>query len=319
MESSVNLNHAPIIQSVKNRIVKLGPKSSVLRLMLKAHGQMHGFGVRFSDAAIAITRGKQEIDLPMNHFVEVPITMECFDDFFRSIEPKQRDGRSVLDFSVPGLHLYQRVGIAFHFPGLPEEDSMEAYTAWYQPGPGDVVWDAGAHAGATSYFLSQAVGPTGKVYAFEPDESNYAYLLKNIEMHGLTNVIPVKKGLAGKTGKVVFQADGTMSAGIQDYLLYSERGNSVEIDAISLPDACVEFGSVPAYVKMDIEGAEVAVIEGAAEFLKEHPISFAIESYHPLAEGQLTYEVLDRIFPEIAYQVESSARFGQMFTWAKPR
>jgi precorrin-6B methylase 2 len=51
-----------------------------------------------------------------------------------------------------------------------EEDSMDAYTAAYRPQPGDVIWDVGAHAGATSYFFAQMVGPAGRVYAFEPDE-----------------------------------------------------------------------------------------------------------------------------------------------------
>ena len=45
-----------------------------------------------------------------------------------------------------------------------EDDCMDAYTASYRPGEGDVVWDVGAHAGMTTYFLSQMVGATGRVY-----------------------------------------------------------------------------------------------------------------------------------------------------------
>ncbi|HJZ97200.1 MAG TPA: FkbM family methyltransferase [Candidatus Solibacter sp.] len=283
---------------------------------MKAKARVHGFRLTFSDAAITIRRGGQALSLPFSHFVEVPITLECFDDFFRSVEPQQREGLLVLDFSTPGLHVYRRGGIAFHFPGVPEEDSMDAYTHWYRPRPGDVVWDAGAHAGATTYFLSQAVGDAGRVYAFEPDEVSFEFLLRNIAAHKLTNVVPVNKALTDKTGTVTFQSDGTLSAGIKDYLLYADRGTSVKVPAISLPDACEEFGGVPNYVKMDIEGAELAVIEGAREFLKRHPIHFAIESYHPM-DGDFTYKALDRIFPTLGYEVESSAQFGQMFTWAR--
>jgi len=39
---------------------------------------------------------------------------------------------------------------------------MDAYTHGYAPQPGDVVWDAGAHAGATAYFLAQMVGPAAE-------------------------------------------------------------------------------------------------------------------------------------------------------------
>ena len=312
----MNLKHAPVIQSVKSVLVEMGPNASIVRLLLKANARLHGFHVSFSNQAIAIRRGKDELDLPLDHFVEVPIIMECFDDFFRTVEPKERNGRWVLDFSVPGLHVYRRGGVGFHFQGVPEEDSMEAYTHWHSPRPGDIVWDAGAHAGATTYFLSKAVGPTGRVYAFEPDERAHSYLMKNISLHNLDNVIPVKKALCGNSGKVIFQSDGTVAAGIRDYLLYSKRGTSVEIQGVSLPDACQEFGCVPSYIKMDIEGAEVAVVKSAADFLREHPIEFAIESYHPV-DGDLTYKALDLLFPAFGYQVESSARFGQMFTWAK--
>ena len=47
------------------------------------------------------------------------------------------------------------------------------------------------------------VGLTGKVYAFEPDDTNYEFLLRNIELHQLTNVIPVKAALSGKTRQPV--------------------------------------------------------------------------------------------------------------------
>ena len=193
---------------------------------------------------------------------------------------------------------------------------MDAYAHWYQVKPGDVVWDVGAHAGATTYFLAQAVGQTGHVFAFEPDARNFQYLCENISRHRLSNVTPVKKALSGSTGTVKFQADGTMSAGIREYLTYQDRGRTVEIEALSLPDACSETGGVPAYVKMDIEGAEVAVIDGAALFLRDHAVHFAIESYH-LIDGEMTYKALDGLFPTIGYDVYSSDSLGQMFTWAR--
>ena len=71
-------------------------------------------------------------------------------------------------------------------------------------------------------------------------------------------------------------------------------------------------------MKMDIEGAEVAVIEGAQSFLRAHPIHLAIESYHRI-NGELTYRALERLFFGIGYGVHSSHEFGQMFTWAEPR
>lgn len=102
------------------------------------------------------------------------------------------------------------------------------------------------------------------------------------------------------------------------------RGNMAEerlfkdVQTISLADACDELGEVPKYVKMDIEGAEVATIQGSQRFLSDHPIHFAIESYHRI-NGELTFKPLERLFRGIGYEVRSSNAFGQMFTWADPR
>jgi len=307
---------APFAQAIKNFVIRQGPGSLAVRVALSAHARANGFRMRFRPGCISFRRAGREMILGSAQYVQVPNMMEAFDLFFATIYPKSVEGMETLDFSRPGTHRYRKSGAEFCFPSVPEDDVIEAYTCEYMPIPGDVVWDAGAHAGASSFDLSRAVGPSGKVFAFEPDDSNYEYLLKNIAMHGLANVVPVKRALAGRTGPVTFQMDGSMSAGIRDFLLYRDAGDATTVEGISLEDACAEFGC-PAFIKMDIEGAEVAVVRGSAEFLARNPIHFAIESYHPV-DGELTCVALDRLFPTIGYKVQSSDRFGQMFTWASP-
>ena len=68
---------------------------------------------------------------------------------------------------------------------------------------------------------------------------------------------------------------------------------------------------------MDIEGAEVDLVEYAQDFLKAHPIHFSIESNH-CVNGELTCKPLERLFSGIGYKAHSSDAFGQMFTWADP-
>jgi hypothetical protein len=109
-----------------------------------------------------------------------------------------------------------------------------------------------------------------------------------------------------------------MASGIRDFVVYSDTKHNKEVPTISMEDACKELGCVPSYVKMDIEGAELSFIEGAKEFLKSHPVNFAIESYHRV-NGEYTYKKLDPIFAEIGYDYVSNDRFQQMFTWARPR
>lgn len=305
-----------VAQSIKNYLVRLGPRNPVVQAALRVHARRRGFQVAFPSTGICIRRKDCNLILNDQQYVQVPIMMECFDLFFETIRANEENGAKVLDFSQPGLHEYSKRNISFYFPSVPEDDVMDAYTKEYLPKEGDIVWDAGAHAGATTYFLSELVGPTGRVYAFEPDESNYAYLLRNLDKHRVSNVVPVKRALSNTTGEATFNMDGTMAAGIREFLVYSGTGKLVSVETVSIEDACNQYGCVPTYIKMDVEGAEIAAIEGSKAFLRQQSIHFAIESYHRLGETY-TYTLLDSLFPKIGYAVESAKYCGQMFTWAK--
>ena len=308
-----------MIQRIKDYLVSLGPGNPLTQAALSLHGRRQGYKVDFSDPTrIWLEKGNRRLALAKRDLTFVPIMMEVIDLFFDSIVPTMVDGKETLDFSAPAFHVYKRNGMGFFFPSIPEEDPLDQYTYWYTPKPGDIVWDAGAYSGATTCLLASMVGPTGKVYAFEPDDLNFAYLEKNIAHHGITNVIPVRKALSGTTGTTTFFMDGTMASGIRDFVVYSDTKHNKEVPTITMEDACKELGCVPAYVKMDIEGAELSFIEGAKEFLRTHPVHFAIESYHKV-NGDYTYKKLDPIFEEIGYEHISSDVFKQVFTWAKPR
>ena len=308
-----------MLQKLKDYLVSLGPENRATQFALRLHGRREGFAIDFSDPTrIWMQQGRRRLALARRDLTFVPIMMECFGMFFGSIVPTQEGALETLDFSQPAFHTYRRSGMGFYFPSIPEEDPLDQYTYWYMPRPGDIVWDAGAYSGATTCLLASLVGPTGKVYAFEPDDLNYTYLMKNLAHHGITNVIPVRKALSGTSGTASFFMDGTMASGIGDFVVYSDSKHMKQVPTLSMEDACNELGCVPAFVKMDIEGAELSFIEGAREFLKSHPVHFAIESYHRV-DGDYTYKRLDPIFAEIGYEHLSSDHFQQMFTWARPR
>jgi FkbM family methyltransferase len=308
-----------LLQAVKDYLVGLGPDSRLTQTALTLQARRLGFKLDFSDRTrIWLEKGNRRLALARRDLTFVPIMMQVIDLFFDSIQPSVVDGTETLDFSQPAFHTYKRNGVGFFFPSIPEEDPLDQYTHWYTPKPGDIVWDAGAYSGATTCLLASLVGPTGKVYAFEPDDLNFAYLEKNIAHHGVTNVIPVRKALSGTSGTATFFMDGTMASGIRDFVVYSDEKHSKQVPTISMEDACKELACVPTFVKMDIEGAELPFIQGAKEFLRSHPVHFAIESYHRV-DGEYTYKKLDPIFEEIGYEHLSSDEFKQMFTWARPR
>jgi FkbM family methyltransferase len=160
------------------------------------------------------------------------------------------------------------------------------------------------------------VGSAGRVVAFEPDRSSLVCLERNIRDQKISNVTIVRKAIDAKTGTAYFNADGTMGAGLVDYSVYSNTGQRTAVEVLSLEDACGQFG-VPQFTKMDIEGAEIAVIRSAGEFLKAHPMHLAFDSYHRMRDGRFTWMLLEPLLRSLGYEVGTSADFGQMFTWAR--
>jgi FkbM family methyltransferase len=306
-----------MIQQVKTYLVKLGPESLLVRLALKFHCRRNGFVTQFLDKKITIRRGVREMILADKDFYLVPFTLNCFDQMFEDIESTASEDPSVLDFSNPGSYHYSQYGLTLSFPGMPEDDCIGAYTHWYKPEPGDLVFDIGAHAGLTTCQLARMVGSDGRVVAFEPDPNSLLWLEKNVLDQNISNVTIVPKAIDANTGTAPFNADGTLGAALLNRTVYGHTGGQVEVPTLSLQDACAEFGN-PQFMKVDIEGAEVAVVQSAAEFLSSHPINLAFETYHRTRDGRFTWILLEPMLRDIGYDVYSSAEFGQMFTWARP-
>ena len=306
-----------MFKALKARLLQAGPDSALLALIFQVQAAVLGVRAHYAGNQIILTHGREKMLLKRADLISVPFVVHTWKGFFATFDAPVVEGKFLLDFSRPGLHRYRKSGLSFHFPAVAEDDSMAAYTASYMPQPGDVVWDVGAHAGMTSYFFSKMVGEGGRVYAFEPDETNVAFLQRNLASNGVTNVTVVKAALAGTSGTANFCMDGTMNAGLSAFLSFSATKRNVEVRTVSLEDACRELGSIPAYIKMDIEGGEVDAVRGAVHFLRNHPIHFAVESNHVL-NGEYTSRPLERIFKEAGYKGWSTEEFGQLFTWAEP-
>jgi FkbM family methyltransferase len=306
------------VQRLKDWLVSLGPRNSLVRWSLRAHAWRQGFRVRFRDQQIVISKGNAAILLNERDFILVPIMIENFDMFVSTIEGEAGQFGSTLDFSKPGPQQYKRWNVSLVFPGIPEDDSIDAYTHRFKPTEGMTVFDIGAHAGLTTYLLAKMVGESGHVYAFEPDELSRGYLEQNLARSGVSNVTVVPAAVGDRCGVSQFTMDGSMAAGLTDYVIYPDNGARKDVEVVTLQEFCRRIGKIPDYAKIDIEGAEVAAIEASLDFLRQNPIHFAFDSYHRMRDGSRTYQRLEPLFRSIGYNVESSAEFGETFTWATP-
>jgi len=136
-------------------------------------------------------------------------------------------------------------------------------------GPGMVAFDVGAHIGEYTVLFGSAVGSGGCVHAFEPDLKVLPFLHDNVEINHLTNVTVNGVAMADTKGSESFtpQTDATASSLTRFAKL--EQGRAVEVPTTTI-DAYVEEARIEMLhaLKIDVEGAEVAVLQGGSRTLQ---------------------------------------------------
>jgi FkbM family methyltransferase len=134
---------------------------------------------------------------------------------------------------------------------------------------GDVVLDIGAHIGYYTLIFAKLVGERGKVFAFEPEPTNFALLSKNVEINGYRNVILVQKAVSDKTGRIKLYLCKDSTAIHNIHNLGNGR-QSIEIESIRLDDYFKNYDGKIDFIKMDIEGAEGVALQGMSSLLSKN-------------------------------------------------
>lgn len=135
---------------------------------------------------------------------------------------------------------------------------------------GMVVYDLGAHIGYFSMVMSRCVGPSGRVFAFEPDPTNMRALVRNLEARHARNVTVVSKAVSDRTGTVRFAAFEFSSVSHIANPRTPADAVLLDVPSIALDDFVYGHGNPPpTLIKIDVEGAEGRVLEGAVKLLRE--------------------------------------------------
>lgn len=136
--------------------------------------------------------------------------------------------------------------------------------------PGFVVCDVGANIGTYSLPLARLVGERGHVLAFEPNRSTRACLRQNLRQNLLHNVsvVPAAAGPASGSARLVVTAD---NLGEVHLASPAQRGD-VTVDVATI-DAEVERRGLRRvdFIKLDVEGFELAALRGATRTLAANP------------------------------------------------
>ena len=166
----------------------------------------------------------------------------------------------------PARGLRRRGGLGF----LPRFAAMSLEERFLQTLnlEGKTVYDVGGYEGVLTLFFASRVGPSGRLITFEPNPRSCARIRENVRLNGFTNVDVRQLGLGARAmrASLVFPADeaarGSLVADIQDQIRHEKSASAIEIDIDSL-DHQIELGLPhPDFVKIDVEGLELDVLEG---------------------------------------------------------
>lgn len=139
--------------------------------------------------------------------------------------------------------------------------------------PGDVAIDVGAHIGFFAVQMAEAVGPEGAVYAFEPLERNAAMLERSIAENGFGPRLRLERAAVSSqsgTSRLHFAAETLNTGGA----VLSEAAVTGLGALQSATVSTVRLDEYPCrrpvrLLKMDVEGSEPSVVDGARRLLVE--------------------------------------------------
>jgi len=130
--------------------------------------------------------------------------------------------------------------------------------------------DVGGHIGTTSLPYSRLFS---HVIAFEPNPVSHGFFAENIRRNGIHNITLFNKGAFNKTTTCMVRRHGESSG---CYYIEECGKNERSIDTMKLDD--LEYKSPVDFIKIDTEGSELYVLEGATETIAKYKPLIQVET-----------------------------------------
>jgi len=148
--------------------------------------------------------------------------------------------------------------------------------------PGDICYDIGAFRGYTAGVF--ALAGAGAVLAFEPMPENQETIRKVFGMNPNLPLTVIPKAVAEAEGEQVLEIHRDQSMNRLGSVPGSGGGERIRVETTTVDATASQTGKRPTLMKIDVEGAEEAVLQGAAKALKESVRAVFMEIHHAEAE-----------------------------------
>lgn len=172
---------------------------------------------------------------------------------------------------------------------------------------GEQVLDIGAAVGYYTLLAARLVGPTGRVVAFEPDPINLQFLRAHVQQNALSQVRVLPLALADQTSTARFGSGTGTGTG-----RLCPQGET-EVSVRRLDDVAAEMGLHPQHLKIDVEGAEMAVLRGGEQLIREWRPTIFLSTHEGIVPGihraccELLAEWGYQLTPIIAGNIEGAS------------
>jgi len=177
---------------------------------------------------------------------------------------------TILDGPGRGLRINLHGSAVTFATGTAERPLQEALARELKPGA--TFYDIGANIGFVTLIAARLVGPTGRVVAFEPVPKNVAAIRENLALNGIDWADVHETAMARHSGTAsLIVSDVSAFSRLASINVPTGARETIEVKVDSV-DEFLASGSerAPDVVKIDVEGAELEVIEGMRHTLAEH-------------------------------------------------
>lgn len=197
------------------------------------------------------------------------------------------------------LHAFHHKGYWYHGANR-ERDAMNTFRQ-ITPRGGTVI-EVGGHIGYIALYFAKLVGPEGQLHVFEPGPNNLPYIRRNVGDHD--NITLCEMGVGAEPGELTLYVDdltGQNNSFIQDFEILAINKQNAHVTAsaqgvttpvVTLDGYTGERDLVPDLIKIDVEGFEFPVLQGARETLREHKPMLMVEFQR---EQQAIFDYLDEL------------------------
>lgn len=162
------------------------------------------------------------------------------------------------------------------------DDEPDLHVVRHLVAPGDTALDLGASIGTYTRVLSERVGPGGRVVSVEPVPETFAILSSNVRTLGLGNATALHMAVSSGDGWAEMEVPRLEWGGENHYCARivdrpsDPAGRRVRVRTGTADSVARGLGRVD-FVKMDVEGHELSVLEGADWLLREARPAWLIE------------------------------------------